>query len=159
MEIAKEEILVDVPESKKEPSSDAEASLAEQLVAEFGVYDPTKDLDGYFYIVEYGENFYKFGISENQKRIYDHNVSNKVEQVKQKFPEEKYHKNSFIVFYSLHKIKNVKSIEQNIKYLVSNNEYCSTYDTLNGDDIMEYFHCDTFYINLFPEILKELKIM
>ena len=47
IEIAKEEILVDVPESKKEPSSDAEASLAEQLVAEFGVYDPTKDLDGY----------------------------------------------------------------------------------------------------------------
>ena len=47
VEIAKEEILVDVPESKKEPSSDAEASLAEQLVAEFGVYDPTKDLDGY----------------------------------------------------------------------------------------------------------------
>jgi S-DNA-T family DNA segregation ATPase FtsK/SpoIIIE len=47
VEIAKEETLVDVPESKKQPSTDAEASLAEQLVAEFGVYDPTKDLDGY----------------------------------------------------------------------------------------------------------------
>ena len=47
VEIAKEETLVDVPESEKQPSSDAEASLAEQLVAEFGVYDPTKDLDGY----------------------------------------------------------------------------------------------------------------
>ena len=47
VEIAKEEILVDVPESEKQPNTDAEASLAEQLVAEFGVYDPTKDLDGY----------------------------------------------------------------------------------------------------------------
>jgi S-DNA-T family DNA segregation ATPase FtsK/SpoIIIE len=47
VEIAKEETLVDVPESEKQPSTDAEASLAEQLVAEFGVYDPTKDLDGY----------------------------------------------------------------------------------------------------------------
>jgi S-DNA-T family DNA segregation ATPase FtsK/SpoIIIE len=47
VEIAKEETLVDVPESKKQPSTDAEGSLAEQLVAEFGVYDPTKDLDGY----------------------------------------------------------------------------------------------------------------
>ena len=61
VEIAKEEILVDVPESKKEPSSDAEASLAEQLVAEFGVYDPTKDLDGYLLppidlLKEYGGN-------------------------------------------------------------------------------------------------------
>ena len=61
VEIAKEEILVDVPESKKEPSSDAEASLAEQLVAEFGVYDPTKDLDGYLLppidlLKEYADN-------------------------------------------------------------------------------------------------------
>jgi len=47
VEIAKEETLVDVPESEKQPSTDAEGSLAEQLVAEFGVYDPTKDLDGY----------------------------------------------------------------------------------------------------------------
>ena len=47
VEIAKEDTLVDVPESEKQPNTDAEASLAEQLVAEFGVYDPTKDLDGY----------------------------------------------------------------------------------------------------------------
>ena len=61
VEIAKEETLVDVPESEKQPNTDAEASLAEQLVAEFGVYDPTKDLDGYLLppidlLKEYGGN-------------------------------------------------------------------------------------------------------
>jgi hypothetical protein len=29
----------------------------------------------------------------------------------------------------------------------------------NGVDIMEYFHCDSFYQDIFPEILKELKMI
>ena len=48
VEVAKEEALVEIPvTSETAPKEDEEGSLAEKLVAEFGVYDPTKDLDGY----------------------------------------------------------------------------------------------------------------
>jgi hypothetical protein len=76
-----------------------------------------------------------------------------VEEIKTKYPDEKLHKNAFIVFLSLHKLKNVKAIEQTVKGLISDSEHCVTYDTKNGVDIMEYFHCDSFYEDLFPEIL------
>ena len=90
VEIAKEEILVDVPESKKEPSSDAEASLAEQLVAEFGVYDPTKDLDGYLLppidlLKEYGGNgssVSKEELEGNKNRIVETLLNYKIDIAK-----------------------------------------------------------------------------
>jgi S-DNA-T family DNA segregation ATPase FtsK/SpoIIIE len=48
VEVAKEEALVEIPvTTDAAPKEDEEGSLAEKLVAEFGVYDPTKDLDGY----------------------------------------------------------------------------------------------------------------
>ena len=48
VEVAKEEALVEIPvTAETAPKEDEEGSLAEKLVAEFGVYDPTKDLDGY----------------------------------------------------------------------------------------------------------------
>jgi hypothetical protein len=82
-----------------------------------------------------------------------------LEEIKTKYPLETQHKNAFLVFLSLHKLKNVKAIEQNVKYLISESEHCVTYDTKNGVDIMEYFHCDSFYQDVFPEILKELKMI
>ena len=90
VEIAKEEILVDVPESKKEPSSDAEASLAEQLVAEFGVYDPTKDLDGYLLppidlLKEYaanGSSVSKEELEGNKNRIVETLLNYKIDIAK-----------------------------------------------------------------------------
>ena len=121
--------------------------------------DGEKILEGYFYIAEIGKNFYKFGISCNKVRVYDYIKETNVEEIQNKYPFENKHKNAFLVFLSLHKLKNVKAIEQNVKGIISENEYCVTYDTKNGNDIMEYFHCDSFYEDLFPEILKELKMI
>ena len=90
VEIAKEETLVDVPESEKQPSTDAEASLAEQLVAEFGVYDPTKDLDGYLLppidlLKEYGGNgssVSKEELEGNKNRIVETLLNYKIDIAK-----------------------------------------------------------------------------
>jgi hypothetical protein len=121
--------------------------------------DGEKILEGYFYIAEIGINFYKFGISSNKTRIYDYIKETTVEEIQQKYPFENQHKNAFLVFLSLHKLKNVMAIEQNVKAIICESEYCVKYDTKNGNDIMEYFHCDSFYEDLFPEILKELKMV
>jgi hypothetical protein len=120
--------------------------------------DGERILEGHFYIAEIGVNFYKFGISCNRTRIYDYIKETTVEEIKTKYPLESLHKNAFLVFLSLHKLKNVKAVEQNIKGIISESDHCVTYDTKNGVDIMEYFHCDSFYEDLFPEILKELKM-
>ena len=90
VEIAKEETLVDVPESEKQPNTDAEASLAEQLVAEFGVYDPTKDLDGYLLppidlLKEYGGNgssVSKEELEGNKNRIVETLLNYKIDIAK-----------------------------------------------------------------------------
>lgn len=90
VEIAKEEILVDVPESEKQPNTDAEGSLAEQLVAEFGVYDPTKDLDGYLLppidlLKEYGGNgssVSKEELEGNKNRIVETLLNYKIDIAK-----------------------------------------------------------------------------
>ena len=121
--------------------------------------DGERILEGHFYIAEIGINFYKFGISCNKTRIYDYIKETTVEEIQKKYPLESLHKNAFIVFLSLHKLKNVMAIEQNVKGIISESEHCVTYDTKNGVDIMEYFHCDSFYEDLFPEILKELKMV
>ncbi len=48
VEVAKEEALVEIPvTAETAPKEDEDGTLAEKLVAEFGIYDPTKDLDGY----------------------------------------------------------------------------------------------------------------
>jgi DNA segregation ATPase FtsK/SpoIIIE, S-DNA-T family len=61
VEVAKEEPLVNIPVTDAITKEDEEGSLAEKLVAEFGAYDPTKDLDGYLLppidlLKEYGGN-------------------------------------------------------------------------------------------------------
>jgi S-DNA-T family DNA segregation ATPase FtsK/SpoIIIE len=56
-----EEEQIIIPPIKSPEKEDEAGSLADQLVAEFGVYDPTKDLDGYLLppidlLKEYGVN-------------------------------------------------------------------------------------------------------
>ena len=47
IEIPEKEAMVNIPESETIKKEDEEGSLADKLVAEFGMYDPTKDLDGF----------------------------------------------------------------------------------------------------------------
>jgi S-DNA-T family DNA segregation ATPase FtsK/SpoIIIE len=61
IEIPEKEAMVNIPESETFKKEDEEGSLADKLVAEFGKYDPTKDLDGFLLppidlLKEYGGN-------------------------------------------------------------------------------------------------------
>ncbi len=61
IEIPEKEAMVDIPQSETIKKEDEEGSLADKLIAEFGVYDPTKDLDGFLLppidlLKEYGGN-------------------------------------------------------------------------------------------------------
>jgi len=61
IEIPEKEAMVTIPESETFKKEDEEGSLADKLVAEFGKYDPTKDLDGFLLppidlLKEYGGN-------------------------------------------------------------------------------------------------------
>jgi S-DNA-T family DNA segregation ATPase FtsK/SpoIIIE len=61
IEIPEKEAMVNIPESETIKKEDEEGSLADKLVAEFGKYDPTKDLDGFLLppidlLKEYGGN-------------------------------------------------------------------------------------------------------
>ena len=61
IEIPEKEAMVNIPQSETIKKEDEEGSLADKLVAEFGMYDPTKDLDGFLLppidlLKEYGGN-------------------------------------------------------------------------------------------------------
>jgi hypothetical protein len=114
-----------------------------------------KKLDGYPYIICIGRNFYKLGFESTQTRIYDYNKTEKIEENKIAFPEEEIYEKPFLVYLSLHKIPNIRGLEQNIKSIVNNSDICETYDA-QGGDIREYFHCDNFY-QVLPLIIKEIE--
>lgn len=116
-----------------------------------------KKLNGYFYIIEVGKKFYKFGYFENKNRIFSYNDDNNIEKTKKDFPDESIHNNPNMLFFPLHKISNIRGFEEKIKCVINDLESCTTYDTIKSkNNIREYFHCEQFHEKLLPEIKKEL---
>jgi hypothetical protein len=117
-----------------------------------------KRLNGYFYIIEVGKNFYKFGFFENKNRIFSYNDDNNIEKIKQNFPDESIYNEPNMMFLPLHKISNIRGFEEKIKCIVNDSSSCITYDTVKGNNnIREYFHCEQFHKKLLPEIKQELE--
>lgn len=103
-----------------------------------------KQILGYFYIVELGKNFFKFGYSTTQNRIFDYINEKYTEENKSDFPDIDFHKNPHCVYLSLTQIKNITLLEEKIKIFINESIICQTYNDKNGTDIREFFECDRF---------------
>ena len=114
-----------------------------------------KQIEGYFYIVELGKEFFKFGFSSNQQRIFDYITEKSTKSNKLEFPDIEFHTSPHCRYLSIRKIKNITLLEQKIKSLVNESNICQTYDCLNGNDIREFFTCDQFD-KLFVFIINEI---
>lgn len=114
-----------------------------------------KKLDGHQYLICIGKNFYKLGFETTQTRIYDYIKTDTIEENKKNFPEEEIYEKPFLVYLSLHKIPNIRGLEQNIKSIINTSDSCVTYEAI-GCDILEYFHCDNIY-EVLPLIIKEIE--
>ena len=114
-----------------------------------------KKIEGYYYIVELGEKFFKFGYSTTQQRIFDYISEEYIEKERADFPEIEFHNNPHCRYLSLRKIKNIIILEEKIKSLLIESTFCQTYDCLQGPDIREYAYCDSFD-DLFCLILNEI---
>jgi hypothetical protein len=117
--------------------------------------DIDKQIEGYLYIIELGKNFFKFGFSSNQQRIFDY-ITEKYSSYNIKdFPEIEFHINPYCRYLSIKKIKNIKLLEEKIKSLIVESTICQTYDCSNGIDIREYFSCN-YFNDLFSLIIDEI---
>ena len=105
---------------------------------------PDKQIDGYFYIVELGKNFFKFGYSSNQQRIFDYIKEEYIERHRLEFPDIELHTSPHCRYLSIRKIKNITFFEEKIKSLINDSVICQTYDCLHGNNIREYFCCNSF---------------
>uniref|UniRef100_A0A6C0E512 Uncharacterized protein n=1 Tax=viral metagenome TaxID=1070528 RepID=A0A6C0E512_9ZZZZ len=114
-----------------------------------------KQVEGYFYIVELGNKFFKFGFSGNQQRIFDYITEEYVNKNRLDYPDIEFHTTPHCRYLSIQKIKKIKLFEEKIKSLVNESTICQTYDCLNGIDIREYFLCDNFD-QLFALIINEI---
>jgi len=116
-----------------------------------------KQLEGYFYIVELGYNFFKLGFSTNQSRIFDYTGEQEKTKNGEDFPHVDFHKNPCCRYVSLCKIKKIKLFEEKIKSVINESSICTTYECRNSPaDIREYFMCDSFN-ELFVSITDEIK--
>ena len=114
-----------------------------------------KQIVGYFYIVELGKNFFKFGISTNQNRIFDYMKEKNTKDNRLDFPHIDFHKNPHCVYLSMTQIKNITLLEEKIKSLINESSICQTYNCTNGTDIREFFECVSFD-ELYNLILDEI---
>jgi hypothetical protein len=117
--------------------------------------DIDKQIDGYFYIVDLGSKFFKFGYSEYQQRVFDYTKEETVTKYKSDFPDIEFHKYPYCRFLSISKIKNITLLEEKIKTLINESAFCQTYDNQNGNDIREFFICynyDTLHNLIIDEI-------
>ena len=117
--------------------------------------DIDKQIDGYFYIIELGTNFFKLGYSANKQRIFDYDKEKNVTKYKSEFPDIEFHKNPYCRYSSIHKIKNITLLEEKIKTLINESAICQTYDNLHGNDIREFFNCNNYEI-LHKLIINEI---
>ena len=114
-----------------------------------------KQIEGYFYIVELGKNFFKFGFSSNQQRIFDYITEAYTRKHKSEFPDINFFTSPHCRYLSIRKIKNITFFEEKMKSLINESTICQTYDCLQGVDIREYFYCNSFD-DLFPLIINEI---
>ena len=114
-----------------------------------------KQLEGYFYIVELGKNFFKFGFSSNQQRIFDYITEEYTKSNKLEFPDIEFHTSPHCRYLSIRKIKKITLLEEKIKSLVNESNICQTYDCSIGNDIREFFTCEQFD-ELFVFIISEI---
>lgn len=103
-----------------------------------------KQIEGYFYIVELGKNFFKFGFSSNQQRIFDYITEEYANQNRLEFPDIDFHTNPYCRYLSIRKMKNITLFEEKIRSLLNESTICQTYDCLTGTNIREYFCCNSF---------------
>lgn len=114
-----------------------------------------KQIEGYFYIVELGKNFFKFGWSSNQQRIFDYITEEYTKNNKLEFPDIKFYTSPHCRYLSIRKIKKITLFEEQIKTLLNESNICQTYDCLTGTDIREYFYCESFD-ELFRSIVDKI---
>jgi hypothetical protein len=114
-----------------------------------------KQIEGYFYIIELGPNFFKFGYSSNQQRIFDYITEEEEKKIRLEFSDIEFHTNPHCRYLSIRKIKKITLLEEKIKSLINESNICQTYDCLNGTDIREFFFCDHFD-ELFCLIIDEI---
>lgn len=114
-----------------------------------------KKIEGYFYIIELGKNFFKLGYSSKQTRIYDY--LNEMDTLKNEFPDIIFHNYPHCIYLTLKKIINITSLEQTIKTIVNESTICQTYDNQHGTDIREYFCCDNI-ITLLNDIKQQIQL-
>ena len=114
-----------------------------------------KQIEGYFYIVELGINFFKFGFSSNQQRIFDYITDEYSKNTRSEFSDIEFHANPHCRYLSIRKIKKITLFEEKIKSLINESNICQTYDCSNGTDIREYFCCNDFD-KLFNSIVDEI---
>jgi hypothetical protein len=109
-----------------------------------------KKIEGYFYIIELGQHFFKLGYSNKQTRIFDY--LSEIPDLKLEFPDIIFHDDPHCRYLSIKKINNITVLEQKIKTMLNESVLCQTYDNKNGTDIREYFQSDTF-----DKLLNEIK--
>jgi hypothetical protein len=117
-----------------------------------------KKLCGYIYIIKLGPSFYKFGYTEksDSKRFDSYKSPKHKNDAKCEFTDEIIYDTPILCFNMLDPIDNVRALEQNIKCIINDSHYCQTYDTVQGDDIREYFHCEEeHFYSIWLEIEKE----
>ena len=113
-----------------------------------------KEIDGYFYIIELGPNFFKLGYSSTQQRVFDYKKEEKSNKIREEFPDIKLHTSPHCRYLSIQKIKKITLFEQKIKCIINESINCQTYDNTNGNDIREFFICKNFD-ELFTIIIDE----
>jgi hypothetical protein len=120
------------------------------------VKSKTKEKLGVIYILKVGPQLYKLGIAgktNKSKRIFNYFSEAEYEKVKEDFKDATvYEKNKvFFVYLSSCEIKNSCSLEQQTKEYFNELENVIAYNTKKGDDIREYFTCDSL------ESIEEIK--
>jgi len=98
-----------------------------------------KNISGYFYVIEIGENFYKFGQSSNRTRIWSYANNTTIKKHKKKYKDINIYDKPFVKYLSLTKINRIHEFEQEFKSYINENTRCQTYDHIKGNDILEYF--------------------
>lgn len=117
--------------------------------------DIDKQIEGYFYIVELGKNFFKFGYSTNKTRVFDYVNEKNEKDNREDFSDIEFHTNPYCRYLSIRKMKNITFFEEKIKTLINESNICQTYDNMNGTDIREFFYCN-YFDELFYLIIDEI---
>jgi hypothetical protein len=113
-----------------------------------------KSIPGRMYLRLVGKNFWKLGMTKDteSKRILDILTPKEYQELKQTFPEEDILAPS-LQRYELvtNPFNNCSSTEQALKEFIIQQHEIIAYDNKKGEDIREYFHCES------EEMIKTIK--